>query len=77
MTGAKDAQVLVKMSYAQRDQLAEMARRDGVPVRAYVLHTLFGVSYEDLPTTIGGQPRHKRRGFRNQPQLPDQEVPAA
>lgn len=70
MSGTKDAQVLIKMSHAQRDQLSDLARRDGVPVRAYVLHHLLGVPYAELPLTAGGQPKHKRAPRdQRQPQL--------
>lgn len=78
MTTSKEAQLLVKMSRAQKLQLTEMAQAEGVPVRAYVLHHLFGVSYTDLPLSAGGQPRHKRPAAQNQPPLPaHQEVTAA
>jgi len=76
MSGPKDAQVLVKMSAAQRERLTDLAAQDGVPVRAYILHHLLDVPYEDLPLKSGGQPRDKRAP-RNRDQPPLLEAGSA
>lgn len=78
MAGPKEAQVLVKMSSTQREQLADLAAQDGVPVRAYILHHLLGVPYEELPLKAGGQPREKRAPRnRDQPPLLEAEAGVA